>query len=166
MLNKLILILACLFISGCYAPRERGSIPLALSLNSYASPKAVVRKLGIKMSDLEVIEDIKKDQSDPRPSYHRMVVIVRHIFDLNVPCSARLTFFNESLTSICIYPQNPEQYKQKFKQKFGFDVSQSGNLLPSGNVARFGTDHEGKFYVSFEDPVLENEHGKWIRDNA
>jgi|GEM_PF-5782421 len=147
--------------------REPRPVPLTLSLSSYASLQEVALQLGTKQTDLEVEEDSATPRSDQRPPYHRMVVIVRGVVDFNVTGSAQLIFFNDRLSSVRFYPQDPDAYKKRLQEKLALGrIEIAGSTLPGGTVVRVGTDYQGKFYVAFEDAVLENEHRQWIRDYA
>ncbi|NHZ62113.1 hypothetical protein [Massilia genomosp. 1] len=164
---RFIFIVACLLIVGCSANREPNPVQLTLALESYASPQEVERRLGSIMLGSEVLEDTKKAPSDPRPPYHRVVIMVRGITDFNVPGSTRLTFFNERLSSVWFYPEDPEKYRKALQKRFGVDLGKSGDTrLSGGTVVRLATDYEGKSYVAFDDAVLNEEHNQWIRVNT
>jgi hypothetical protein len=148
------LFVACLLLIGCQPASEPKSVPLAIGVSSYISPQQAQQRIGAKAQNWEVLEDTKNDRNDRRPAYHRYVVVVAGISDHGEMGTARLHFFNERLSSVWFYPDKPNEYQRKL----------GGNS--SGVIVRLGKDHLGRFYVAFDDPVLEGEHSDWIKRNT
>lgn len=145
---------ACLLLTGCQPTSEPKSVSLAIGVNSYISPQQAQQRIGPKAQNWEVFEDTKNDKSDRRSAYHRYVVVVAGVTDHGELGTARLHFYNERLSSVWFYPDNPNEYQRKL-----------GGNSP-GVIVRSGKDHLGRFYVAFDDPVLEGEHNDWIKNNS
>jgi hypothetical protein len=139
----------------------------------------------IPLSDWVIVESNKTESNDPRPPYALVVIEVSELQDLGEKGRAKFYFFNDRLMSVSFYPKDIEHYRKKLtsernahfvKTEWTFlsllskiigneNPEFSGPLVaPLSNNTRvtFQNDYLGKFYFSFEDIRLVDQHQNWI----
>lgn len=127
------------------------------------SPDQVKKLLNVDLKQWSIIEENMTPKNDKRPPYHRLIIKVSNFSSLGEQGEARLSFFNNKLSSVWFYPVDLEKYKVRLEKEKAIKFDSHLEAHSSINTKiRIGKDYKGKPYVAFEDSVLENEHNTWI----
>jgi hypothetical protein len=153
---------------ACFAPRAETFTERAdtrtLLMETFASYASIdeVRALFPTDTPLRVVEEDGRSESDSRPPFriHRVSVdgYTHH------GCRGELTlkFFNDRLSSVWFYPDEPRKYVEVLAAD-GLDVaSADAARIPPHTRISGGRDFRDREYVRWEDTRLVEQEDRWI----
>ncbi|HVP64683.1 MAG TPA: hypothetical protein VMT82_07295 [candidate division Zixibacteria bacterium] len=154
----LVVISALTAVSCRHKKDEIPPTPLGCGLESVMSQAKVERKLNVKSSEWEVVEDRRPLSTDTRPMFHILTISHKGATCGGDRGELQLTFFNDRLMYMQFYADDFDAARNAA----GLNPHTGDTHIPPNTRAWAGRSEDRRQYLGWMDLLLKREYDDWI----